>query len=169
MNLRFTPTKGQRFLFHGPDIGISVITAISTLTLVSDWFLLLSPSPIPAGRRVGTVQGWELEDAPSPVRKAECTNPTKFLPWQERTKHVALPFCAASIPIYCSKVSLLWPLRTDRNEPLFRLRHSTDSVQSNAVPGVWSINLTWLSVISWFASWQPLLVPHKADICEENK
>lgn len=31
------------------------------------------------------------------------------------------------------------------------------------------IKLTWFSVSSWFASWQPLLAPHRADIWGEKK
>lgn len=88
-----------------------------TLTLVSDWFLPPSLSPIPAGRRVGIVLGWEREDAPSPIGKAEdrTQNPFKVLSrQQQRTKRVTVPFRATSVPIYWSKVSLWWP-PTDRN------------------------------------------------------
>lgn len=56
------------------------IQLIDTLTLVSDWFLLPSLSPIPAGRRVGIILGWEHEDAPSPIRNTEHRNPVSFAP-----------------------------------------------------------------------------------------
>lgn len=65
--------------------------ATSTLTRVSDWFLPPSPSPIPAGRRVGTILGWEREDAPSPIGKQKRAGPFKEGNDPERDLHGVSP------------------------------------------------------------------------------
>lgn len=103
-----------------------------TLTLVSDWFLPPSLSPIPAGRRVGIVLGWEREDAPSPVGKAEdrTQNPFNVLSrQQQRTKCVTAVLCHLRSHLLVQGQ----PVVTSDRQKLTLAQ----TVQSNAVPGVY--------------------------------